>query len=67
MDMESGPAIFAGTVFALFGAGLLLWTGGRVAHRSPVAHGVSPATALALAAVFGAASLALGVWCFGRV
>jgi hypothetical protein len=65
--MESGPAIFAGTAFALFGAGLLLWTGTRVAHRAPVAHGVSPATAVALATIFGGAFLALGVWCFGRI
>lgn len=65
--MESGPAIFAGTAFTLFGAGLLLWTGARLRHRAPVAHGVSPATATALATFFGAAFLALGVWCFGRV
>lgn len=65
--MESGPAIFAGTAFALFGAGLLLWTGTRLAHRAPVAHGVSPATAVALATLFGAGFLALGVWCFGRL
>ncbi|WP_406271465.1 hypothetical protein OHT93_20940 [Streptomyces sp. NBC_00191] len=65
--MESGPAIFAGTAFTLFGAGLLLWTGARVRHRAPVAHGVSPATAVALAALFGAGFLTLGLWCFGRV
>ncbi|WP_240134517.1 hypothetical protein [Streptomyces sp. MUM 178J] len=65
--MESGPAIFAGTAFALFGATLLVWTGVRLAHRSPVAHGVSPATAAALTTLFGAAFLALGVWCFARV
>jgi hypothetical protein len=65
--MESGPAIFAGTAFTLFGAGLLLWTGARLRHRAPVAHGVSPATAVALATFLGAAFLALGVWCFGRV
>jgi hypothetical protein len=65
--MESGPAIFAGTAFALFGAGLLLWTGTRLAHRAPVAHGVSPATAVALATLFGAGFLILGVWCFGRL
>jgi hypothetical protein len=65
--MESGPTIFAGMAFALFGAGLLLWTGARLAHRAPVAHGVSPATAVALAALFGAGFLALGVWCFGRL
>ncbi len=39
--MESGPAIFAGMVFALFGAGLLVWTATRVRHGRPVAHGVS--------------------------
>lgn len=65
--MESGPAIFAGTAFALFGAGLLLWTGARLAHRAPVAHGVSPATAGTLATVFGVGFLALGMWCFGRL
>ncbi|MGW6460120.1 hypothetical protein ACWF94_30030 [Streptomyces sp. NPDC055078] len=65
--MESGPAIFAGTAFALFGGGLLLWTGVRVLHRSPVAYGVGPGTAVALTTGFGVVSLALGVWCFGRV
>jgi hypothetical protein len=65
--MESGPAIFAGMAFALFGAGLLLWTGTRLAHRAPVAHGVSPATATAFAIFFGAAFLTLGVWCFARI
>ncbi|MGW4030975.1 hypothetical protein ACWEFL_16915 [Streptomyces sp. NPDC004838] len=65
--MESGPAIFAGVAFALFGAGLLLWTGVRVMHRAPVAQGVSPATAITLTAFAGVAFLALGVWCFGRI
>ncbi|MGI5401885.1 hypothetical protein ACQEVG_21065 [Streptomyces sp. CA-135486] len=65
--MESGPAIFAGTAFTLFGAGLLLWTAIRLRHRAPVAHGVSPATAVALATLFGAVSFALGFWTFGRV
>ncbi|TQK52785.1 hypothetical protein FBY35_3237 [Streptomyces sp. SLBN-118] len=64
--MESGPAIFAGTAFTLFGAGLL-WTGVRLRHRAPVAHGVSPATAVALAVLLDAVFLALGLWCFGRV
>ncbi|MER5884290.1 hypothetical protein ABT160_10715 [Streptomyces sp. NPDC001941] len=64
--MESGPAIFAGTAFALFGAGLLLWTGVRVRHGAPVAHGVAPGAAAVLATAFGVAFLALGVWCFGR-
>ncbi|MFF8383843.1 hypothetical protein [Streptomyces kanasensis] len=65
--MESGPAIFAGAAFTVFGAGLLVWTAARVTHRAPVAHGVSPATAVAFATVSGAAFLALGVWCFGRI
>ncbi|GGT38247.1 hypothetical protein [Streptomyces purpureus] len=65
--MESGPAIFAGTAFALFGAGLLLWTGVRMAHRQPVAYGVSPATAATLTTIFSVVFLVLGVWCFGRL
>ncbi|MFB7274046.1 hypothetical protein [Streptomyces sp. NPDC056244] len=65
--MESGPAIFAGATFALFGAGLLLWTGVRVLHRAPVAHGIRPAASITLAAVSGVVFLALGVWCFGRI
>ncbi|GHC73044.1 hypothetical protein [Streptomyces flavofungini] len=65
--MESGPAIFAGTVFALFGAGLLLWTGTRVAHRAPVAHGVHPTAAATLATLTGSGALALAVWCFTRL
>ncbi|KUH39882.1 MULTISPECIES: hypothetical protein [Streptomyces] len=65
--MESGPAIFAGAAFTVFGAGLLVWTAARLTHRAPVAHGVSPATAVAFATVAGAAFLALGVWCFGRI
>ncbi|MFF8275247.1 hypothetical protein ACF05T_03875 [Streptomyces lateritius] len=65
--MESGPAIFAGTAFALFGAALLLWTGVRVAHREPVAHGVATGAAITLTTAFGAVFLLLGVWCFGRL
>ncbi|MFG2330160.1 hypothetical protein ACGFMM_11095 [Streptomyces sp. NPDC048604] len=65
--MESGPAIFAGTAFALFGAALLVWTGARLLHRAPVAHGVGPAAAVAFSANAGVIFLALGVWCFGRV
>ncbi|MFE6664418.1 hypothetical protein ACFVFH_12800 [Streptomyces sp. NPDC057697] len=65
--MESGPAVFAGTVFALFGAVLLLWTGARLLHREPVAHGVGPAASAALATVFGVLFLVLGVWCFTRI
>ncbi|KIF68692.1 hypothetical protein HY68_08700 [Streptomyces sp. AcH 505] len=65
--MESGPAVFAGAVFALFGAALLLWTGARVLHRAPVAHGVRPATSITLATLSGVVFLALGVWCFSRM
>jgi len=65
--MESGPAVLAGTVFALFGAALLLWTGARVRHRAPVAHGVSPLASATLTTAFGVLFLALGVWCFTRV
>lgn len=65
--MESGPAVFAGTAFALFGAALLLWTGARVLHRAPVAHGVSPVVSSILATVFGVLFLVLGVWCLTHV
>ncbi|MGW1892098.1 hypothetical protein ACWCP6_17830 [Streptomyces sp. NPDC002004] len=65
--MESGPAIFAGTVFGLFGAGLLAWTGSRVRHGAPVAHGVHPVASAALAALAGSGALFLGVWCFTRI
>ncbi|MFF9350240.1 hypothetical protein [Streptomyces sp. NPDC014734] len=65
--MESGPAVLAGTVFALFGAALLLWTGTRVRHGAPVAHGVSPVASAAVATVFGVLFLVLGVWCFTRI
>ncbi|MFJ4922394.1 hypothetical protein [Streptomyces sp. NPDC088725] len=65
--MESGPAVFAGTAFALFGAFLLLWTGTRVLHRAPVAHRVKPAVSLTTATLSGVVFLALGVWCLGRM
>jgi hypothetical protein len=66
--MESGPAIFAGAAFALFGAGLLLWTGVRLRQGEPVAYGVCHPTASAvLAAVLGVVSLLLGIWCLGRI
>ncbi|MFI9119533.1 hypothetical protein ACIGW0_09090 [Streptomyces bikiniensis] len=65
--MESGPAIFAGTAFTLFGGALLLWTTVRALHRAPVAHGLPPRAAVALTSLSGAVFLALGVWCFGRL
>jgi hypothetical protein len=65
--MESGPAIFAGVVFALFGGGLLVWTAARVRHREPVAHNVSPVASATVASLVALIALALGTWCFTRV
>ncbi|WAZ23155.1 hypothetical protein STRCI_004479 [Streptomyces cinnabarinus] len=65
--MESGPAIFAGVVFALFGAGLLAWTVTRVRHREPVAHGVNPVASATLASLAAMITLAVAVWCFTRL
>ncbi|MFR9672856.1 hypothetical protein [Streptomyces sp. TR06-5] len=58
--MESGPAVFAGTALTVFGVALLLWTSTRARLRQPVAEGVHPVAAIALAAAFGVVSLALG-------
>ncbi|MFI2202944.1 hypothetical protein ACH47Z_19625 [Streptomyces sp. NPDC020192] len=65
--MESGPAIFAGVVFALFGAALLTWTGTRVRRREPVAQGVNQVASATLASVAGTVALALGVYCLTRL
>ncbi|WP_411103391.1 hypothetical protein [Streptomyces sp. cmx-4-9] len=65
--METGPAIFAATVFLLFGAALLVWTGARALHGAPVAEGVRPVVAVPLAVLAGAGSLALGVWCLAQL
>jgi hypothetical protein len=65
--MESGSAIFAGTVFALFGGALLVWTAVRVRHREPVAQGVSPVASATLATVAAVVALAVGIWCFTRL
>ncbi|MGW2517986.1 hypothetical protein ACWC09_13395 [Streptomyces sp. NPDC001617] len=65
--MESGPAIFTGTVFDLFGAALLVWVGVRLRHRRPVALGVNPVASATVAVIAGVCALVLGVWCFGRV
>ncbi|WP_344320955.1 hypothetical protein [Streptomyces macrosporus] len=64
--MESGPAVFAGAAFTLFGVGLLLWTSIRVRMREPVAEGANPAVAAVLTSLFGVVSLAVGVWAFTR-
>jgi hypothetical protein len=63
--MESGPAIFAGTAFVLFGAALLLWTVTRLRLRAPVADGVSPVASATLSLLLAAASLGGGIWCLG--
>lgn len=65
--MESGPAIFAGTVFALFGSALLVWTAARVWHREPVAQDVSTVASATLATLASVAALAAGAWCFLRL
>ncbi|GAB2862878.1 hypothetical protein GCM10027074_32590 [Streptomyces deserti] len=65
--MESGPAIFAGMVFSLFGGGLLVWTAARVRHHRPVAQGVSPVASVTLASLAAVITVTLGVWCFTRV
>ncbi|MFF7371946.1 hypothetical protein [Streptomyces tricolor] len=65
--MESGPAIFAGVVFALFGGGLLAWTGTRLRRREPVALGVSRVASAACASAAGTVALALGVYCLTRL
>ncbi|MGW3030272.1 hypothetical protein ACWDCB_03460 [Streptomyces sp. NPDC001178] len=65
--MESGPAIFAGVVFALFGGALLAWTVARVGRREPVAHGVNPVASATVAGLAAVIMLALGTWCLTRV
>ncbi|MEV5436714.1 hypothetical protein AB0K80_11880 [Streptomyces sp. NPDC052682] len=65
--MESGPAIFAGMVFSLFGAGLLVWTVTRARHHRPVAQGVSPVASVTVATLAGLAALAAGAWCLTRL
>ncbi|AXK37329.1 hypothetical protein DVA86_14270 [Streptomyces armeniacus] len=60
--MESGPAVFAGVVFTVFGAVLLMWTGTRAWRGRPVAEGVRQVTAAALTGGFGLVSGCGGVW-----
>ncbi|MET9222706.1 MULTISPECIES: hypothetical protein [unclassified Streptomyces] len=64
--MERVPALFAGTVFAVFGAALLLWTAARLRARQPVtAAGSTAATVMSI--FFGAVALLTGVWCLTQV
>lgn len=65
--MESGPAIFAGAVFALFGGVLLVWTGTRVRRGEPVAQGVSQVASATLASLAAVVSLGLGAYCLTRL
>ncbi|MFJ7152253.1 hypothetical protein ACIQVT_29345 [Streptomyces sp. NPDC100445] len=65
--MESGPTIFTGVVFALFGAGLLAWTGTRLRHREPVADGVGRVASATVAGVTATVALALGAYCLSRL
>ncbi|MFF4759905.1 hypothetical protein [Streptomyces sp. NPDC001292] len=65
--MESGPAIFAGTVFSLFGAALLGWTAVRLRHREPVALGLARTASATVATLAAVTALTAGVWCFGRL
>ncbi|MFG2139031.1 hypothetical protein [Streptomyces sp. NPDC048650] len=60
--MESGPEAFAGAVFALFGAGLLLWTGVSARSGVPVADGVGRVVGTVMALVSGAVFLGAGCW-----
>ncbi|MFF2025787.1 hypothetical protein ACFVW2_28810 [Streptomyces sp. NPDC058171] len=62
--MESAPAIFAGLVFALFGAALLVWTGTRLRQGLPVADGVDRAVSVTVATGVGLVALVLAAWCF---
>ncbi|MFD8817244.1 hypothetical protein ACFV23_38570 [Streptomyces sp. NPDC059627] len=65
--MESGPAIFAGVVFALFGGALLVWTGTRLRRGEPVAQGVSQVASATLASLAAVVSLGLGAYCLTRL
>lgn len=65
--METGPALFAGVVFALFGGGLLAWTVVRVRQRQPVAQGVSPVASATLAGLVSVIAVIIGTWCFTRL
>ncbi|MFD4604798.1 hypothetical protein ACFWPQ_43135 [Streptomyces sp. NPDC058464] len=64
--MESGPAIFAGVVFALFGGALLVWTGTRLRRGEPVAQGVSQVASATLASLAAVVALGLAAYCLTR-
>ncbi|MCF3175183.1 MULTISPECIES: hypothetical protein [Streptomyces] len=60
--MESGPEAFAGVAFALFGGGLLAWTGLCLRTGMPVADGVSRPVATVTALLSGVVFLTTGCW-----
>ncbi|MEU5542064.1 hypothetical protein AB0G85_06705 [Streptomyces sioyaensis] len=60
--MESGPEAFAGAAFALFGGGLLAWTGLCMRTGTPVADGVSRPVATVTALLSGVVFLTTGCW-----
>jgi len=64
--VESGPAIFVGAVFALFGGGLLAWTATRLRRGEPVALGVNRVASATLASVAGVGALVVAMWCITR-
>lgn len=59
--VEAGPALFAGSVCALFGLMLLVWTCARVRRGEPVIASDRPVLAPVVAAT-GVGFLALGAW-----
>ncbi|MFE0511402.1 hypothetical protein [Streptomyces sp. NPDC058964] len=65
--MESGPAIFAGLVFALFGGAVMVWTATRARHREPIAHGVNQVASVTLAGLASVVSMGLAVYCLTRL
>ncbi|MET8947577.1 hypothetical protein ABZX30_29555 [Streptomyces sp. NPDC004542] len=65
--MESGPAIFTGAVFALFGAALLVWTATRLRRGEPVAAGVNRVASATFAGLAAVIALGLGTYCLTRL
>lgn len=65
--MESGSAIFAALVFALFGGALLVWTVVRVRLREPVAEGANQVLSATLAGLVSVAALSLAAYCLSRL
>lgn len=60
--VETGPAIFAGTVCVLFGTLLMLWTAARLWRREPVVAAARPVLAACVTTSFGVVFLLSGLW-----